>query len=557
MERRKGIRTGIMMRDRILIGASISFLISIPWLILSYLGYQITRLPVIPFKIFETIVLISPGSVITPALELMIQILHTLQIGPTSIVGKNVEIITAFVFGFAGLLLLGILYSISLDRIPLDWWSKGLIMALVLTILSIPFVDPLGLVIFRNYSGAIWLLSINMIWGLSLSWGIENTYSALAGEPKVGRSRTIAQIGIVSLAVSLLALGLERILQIEQTNDATEISSEIEIQDEITPSPNPTTPGFSAVEGTRPEITPIDDFYRVDINLLPPGQEDFARNTDEFTQRLLAQGGETDLPAETYSLIIDGLVERPLALDLNTIKSYPRVEQHATLSCISNPVGGDLIGTTLFEGVRLRDLLSEAGIEPETQKIKFTCVDGYTESLPIEVANDPTTLLCYSMGNETLTETHGAPIRLYVPGRYGMKSPKWIIKIEAIDEDYLGYWEKQGWSDEAIVKTTSVIDTVQPNPDGIAKVGGIAYSGKRGIKSVELKVNDGDWTPAEINNPLSPFTWILWRAELNLPPGESTITVRAMDGNGNTQTEEISAPHPDGASGYHDVKVEN
>jgi hypothetical protein len=138
-----------------------------------------------------------------------------------------------------------------------------------------------------------------------------------------------------------------------------------------------------------------------------------------------------------------------------------------------------------------------------------------------------------------------------------MKSPKWIIKIEAIDEDYLGYWEKQGWSDEAIVKTTSVIDTVQPDPDGITKVGGIAYSGKRGIKSVELKVNDGDWTPAEINNPLSPFTWILWRAELNLPPGESTITVRAMDGNGNVQTEEISAPHPDGASGYHNVTVEN
>jgi len=545
------------MRDRILIGASISSIISFPWLIFSYLGYQITRLPIIPFKLFETLIFILPGSVITSSLELMIQILHTLQIGPTSVLAKSVEMLTAFILGFAGLLSLGILYSITLDRIPLGWWIKGSVMGIILTILSIPFVDPSGIVLFKNYSGAIWLLSINMIWGFSLSWGIEKTYLALASASNAGRTRTIARIGIISFAVSLLAIGLDRILQIEKTDVATEIASEFETQSEITTSPNPTSPGFSPIDGTRPEITPIDDFYRVDINLLPPGQQDFARNTDEFTQRLLAQGGETDLPAETYTLIVDGLVEKPLTLDLNTIKSYPQVKQHATMSCISNPIGGDLIGTTLFEGMRLRDLLSEAGIKSQAQKIKFTCVDGYTESLPIEVANDPTTLVCYSMGNRPLSETHGSPIRLYVPGRYGMKSPKWIIKIEAIIEDYKGYWEQQGWSDKAIVKMTSVIDIVLLNPDGTSNIGGMAYSGIRGVKSVELKVDDGEWIPAEISDPLSPFTWILWRAELNIPPGESSIMVRAIDGNGNVQTEETSAPHPDGASGYHSITVQN
>ena len=394
-----------------------------------------------------------------------------------------------------------------------------------------------------------------MIWGFSLSWGIDKSILALGLQKSSGRNRVLAKIGIASLSVSILALGLDRVLQRGINSSPTENLSNIELQEYPSPTSELPTSGVNLVQGTRPEITPIDDFYRVDINLLPAGQEDYARNSDEFTKKLLAQGGEIDLPSESYVLIIDGLVESPLALDLTTIKSYPRFEQYATLSCVSNPIGGDLIGTTLFQGVRLKDLLSQAGIKSSVEKLKITGIDGYSESLPIQVGNDPATLLCYSMGNQPLTKNHGAPIRLYTPGKYGMKSPKWIIKIEAIDHDYQGYWQQQGWSDDAEVKTTAVIDTILKNHDGFSKLGGIAYAGTRGITSVELKINDQEWIPAELIRQLSPLTWVLWITELEIPPGESTVTVRAIDGDGNIQTEESSASHPDGATGYHSITI--
>jgi DMSO/TMAO reductase YedYZ molybdopterin-dependent catalytic subunit len=309
------------------------------------------------------------------------------------------------------------------------------------------------------------------------------------------------------------------------------------------------------VEGTRPEITPIDKFYRVDINLLPPGQEDFSSANDTFTQRLLAQGGETDLPADSYTLFVDGLVDKPLELDLADLKAFPKVEQYATLTCISNPVGGDLIGTTLFQGTRLKDVLERAGLKPEAVDIKFTCVDGYTESLPLESALDPRTLLCYAMGNKPLARNHGAPLRLYTPDRFGMKNPKWIIKIEAVDEDYLGYWEQRGWSEQAWVQTTAVIDIVQNESGSPVEVGGIAFAGARGVDRVEVRADEGDWAVAEINRPLSPLTWVLWRATLQLSPGEHQITVRAVDGAGEVQTADRSDTHPDGATGYHSVPL--
>jgi len=551
----KRIETGGIMRDRILIGASVSILISIPWIFFSYLGYQITQLPVIPFELFEALVFISPGALITSLLELMIQTLHNLNLGPTSAVGKTVEMMMAFLLGLTCLILLGVLYAITLDLVKIFWAIKGLLMGITLSLLLIPFINLLELILLPDFPKALWLFSINIIWGISLSWGIDRSISALNLDKSRGRNRVLTTLGIASLSVSIMALGLDRVLKRGSFGKPTENSSNIKLHEQPSPTSEPLTSGVNVAQGTRPEITPIDDFYRVDINLLPPGQEDYSSINDEFTKRLLAQGGETDLPADSYVLIIDGLVDSPLALDLAAIKSYPHFEQYATLSCVSNPIGGDLIGTTLFQGVRLKDLLSQVGIKSGVEKLKITGVDGYSESLPISVANDPTTLLCYSMGNQPLTQNHGAPIRLYTSGKYGMKSLKWIIKIEAIDHEYLGYWQQQGWSDDADVKTTSVIDTILPDQDGFSKLGGIAYAGARGIMSVELKVNDKEWIPAEVNRHLSPITWVLWVAELEIPPEESTVTVRAFDGDGNMQTEESSAPHPDGASGYHSITI--
>jgi len=288
----------------------------------------------------------------------------------------------------------------------------------------------------------------------------------------------------------------------------------------------------------------------VDINLLPPDQEDLSQAIDNLTRRLRAQG-ETDLPIDSYVLAVDGLVERPLTMSMNDLKTLPKVEQYATLACISNPVGGDLIGTTLFTGARLKDVLEKAGLNSSVIDIKFTCVDGYSESLPIDSAMDPRTLLCYAMGNQPLTRQHGAPLRLYTPDRFGMKNPKWIIKIEAVDEDYLGYWEQRGWSEQAWVQTTAVVDAADPENSKETQVGGIAFAGARGISRVEISPDGGPWQPVELNRPLSPLTWVLWRTSLNMAPGTHTLTVRAIDGQGQVQTSTASSTHPSGATGYY------
>jgi len=214
-----------------------------------------------------------------------------------------------------------------------------------------------------------------------------------------------------------------------------------------------------------------------------------------------------------------------------------------------------LIGTTLFQGARLKDVLDKAGLETSVLDIKFTCVDGYSESLPVQAAMHPETLLCHSMGNQPLTNKHGSPIRLYTPNRFGIKNPKWIIRIDAIDSDYKGFWQKRGWSESAFIKTTSLIDTTIPETNNLTQVGGIAFAGARGIEAVELSVDESAWVPVELDRPLSPLTWVLWRGSLELAPGEHTITVRAIDSEGEIQTGKSSKTHPSGATGYHSKKI--
>jgi hypothetical protein len=539
------------VKDRIVAGASVSSLITIPWLIMGFLGYNILQIPIIPFELFERFVTLIPGSIITPILEAMIQTLVLFNVKSTSTAGKSFQMFLALILGFICLTLLGLLYALTLDRLRLSWILRGAIAGLSLTLIFIPIIDPIEQFRYNGLSNVTWLLSMNFLWGLSVAWGVSNIVSTLNQNTYKTRQEVLTKIGIASIAMSIFSLGLNWLVDRKKAGASSQDYSENNFTELLTPMPAPTPSRFMSTPGMRPEVTPIDDFYRVDINLLPPGQVDYASEIDNFTKLLLAQGGETDIPPESYALLVDGLVSNPQVFDMNAIKSFTQIEQYATLSCISNPIGGDLIDTTFFQGIRLKDILSEVGIMPEASKIKFTCVDGYTESLPIDIATDPATLLCYSMGNNPLTESHGSPIRLYTPGRFGMKSPKWIIKIEAIEENFLGYWEQQGWSDEAITQTISIIDTIVPNSQGTAEIGGIAFAGVRGIRSVQVKINENEWIETNIKEPLSPFTWVLWQVEAEVPPGESIVTVRAIDGDGNVQTIETSPPHPSGATGYH------
>jgi hypothetical protein len=241
-----------------------------------------------------------------------------------------------------------------------------------------------------------------------------------------------------------------------------------------------------------------------------------------------------------------------MTLTLDDIRSRPADSEYITLSCISNYIGGDLISTTLFTGIRLKDLLEEAGMQAGAKELHIESVDGFYESVVMEDMMDERTLLVYEMNGEPLPIAHGFPLRIYIANHYGMKQPKWIERMEVIGNEGNGYWVDRGWSKTAFVQTTSVIDNVSvehTNGDAI-HMGGIAYSGDRGISKVEVQIDDSPWMEAELRiPPLSPLTWVQWRYDGPAQTGEHTARVRTYDGDGNEQILTPSDPHPNGATG--------
>ena len=542
-------------KGRFVSGLTTGFFISLPWLALMYAGQRLFGWTHIPFELFEFISWSLPGQVVTLSIETLIRFVTFTGLGQTSATGKLIEIALAYLLVLVLLTLLAGLYALTVGRLRFHWASRGAIAGLILGFLTLLLANWNGWGA-RNYvPDLIWLFGTSLAWGLGVAWGADRYMLAITQQQDPHRKRVLAEMAVGSAVITAAVIGIGRWFNLGAAE--TSVAQNNTARNPSMPSQTapPSNTGFEPVPGTRPEITPIENFYRVDINLLPPGDEEFLDSSDLLVQRLLQQGGETDLPADSYILAIDGLVKKPLALTLEDIKAYPMVEHYATLTCISNPVGGDLIGTTLFQGARLKDVLGTAELEPSVIDIKFTGVDGYTESLPVEAAMDPETLLCYDMGNQPVTRPHGSPLRVYTPGRYGIKNPKWIIKIEALDSDYKGFWQQRGWTESGLVKSTSVIDTTQVSPDNLVMVGGIAFAGARGVQIVELSVDDGEWVEAELDRPLSHLTWVLWRAALDLAAGEHKISVRSIDGEGNVQTAQTSPTQPNGATGHHSVSI--
>ncbi|MGH8056512.1 MAG: molybdopterin-dependent oxidoreductase, partial [Candidatus Entotheonellia bacterium] len=235
-------------------------------------------------------------------------------------------------------------------------------------------------------------------------------------------------------------------------------------------------------------------------------------------------------------------------------------EEFVTFICISNEIGGNLVGNAKWKGVRVKDVLEEARVKAAARKVIFRAHDGYSTGVPLERCLGPQTFLAYEMNGQELPEDHGFPLRVVIPGYYGMKQPKWLTEIELVDHDYKGYWEQRGWADEAVVKTMSRIDLplhrgeVSRTP---VAVGGVAFSGERGIHKVEISPDGGKtWQEAQLKEPLSPYSWVLWAGVSEVTKeGDYLVTVRATDGQGRAQEETVADPLPDGASGYHKIRV--
>lgn len=307
-----------------------------------------------------------------------------------------------------------------------------------------------------------------------------------------------------------------------------------------TPATIPARGPFPDIAGLTPEITSVADHYQVDVNLVQPTVE-----------------------AEGWTLSVAGAVEQPLEFSFESLQQeFEVVEEYSVLACISNPVGGPLVGHSAWRGVRLKDVLAAAGSRPGAMDVVFKGADGYTDSIPMEVAVDPSVILAVAQNGEPLTREHGFPCRVRVPRIYGMKNVKWLQAIEVVETDYKGYWMKRGWSDSAVIKTQSRIDVA--GEDGEATVGtetwiaGIAWAGDRGVDGVEVSVDGGDlWEQAQLKDPVSDLSWRLWAYRWTPErAGSVKVMCRATDGAGEVQAAERTEPHPAGAAGYHALEVE-
>lgn len=322
----------------------------------------------------------------------------------------------------------------------------------------------------------------------------------------------------------------------------TEIRSAAPTLDFPTPGSPAAAPdiprGASVGEGVAPFITPTADFYRIDTAFVIPR-----------------------VRLDDWALKIHGAVRTPLTITYDELVGRPMIERAVTLACVSNEVGGNLVGTATWLGVPLSDLLEEAGVKAGGEQVYSRSVDGWTCGFPTEIALDGRdALVAVAMNGETLSFKHGFPARLVVPGLYGyVSATKWLNEIELTgwdDED--GFWIPRGWSKEAPVKTQSRIDVPRRGNaigPGATTIAGVAWAQHRGISRVEVRVDDGEWVDAELGDDVSDDTWRQWFTPWDATSGQHQISVRATDGDGVTQIERPSRPDPDGATGWHTVTV--
>jgi len=518
-----GAKAGIMT------GAIVGAMLTVASTAIFYLAWRLAGLPFVAFDVFDWTSRKLPGSIITVGIDTMVSVIRALDLGTTAEAAKTAEQTMAVAGMMAtGVVAGAIVFALSRGRQKNRAVLIGLIAGLAVGLPSMLISVSAGQTSTRGpLLSGIWILGSFLVWGSALSWAFQKSSPDEASVVKLNRRKFLVKLGgatafitIAGVVVGNLAGGRggRREEELWSANNALPNAGD-------KPEPAP---------GTRPEFTPLNDHYRIDINTVPPTIN------------------ETD-----WRLRVNGLVENSIAFTLNDIRKYPSLDQFVTLACISNPVGGDLTSTQRWTGVSLQRLLPDLRLRPEATHLKISAADGFFDTVALEtIKADERVMLAYAWDGVPLQAQHGFPLRIYIPNLYGMKQPKWIESIEAMDHWEPGYWVERGWDREAQMRATSVIDTVavdmminQANEKTLIAVGGIAHAGSRGISKVEVKVDGGEWRQAAIRPPLSQTTWVIWRYDWPFRPGDHTFTVRCYDGSGALQIEEQSPPHPAGATG--------
>jgi DMSO/TMAO reductase YedYZ molybdopterin-dependent catalytic subunit len=288
-------------------------------------------------------------------------------------------------------------------------------------------------------------------------------------------------------------------------------------------------------------ITPNDLFYCVTKNVVDPRVD-----------------------VHLWHLEVNGLVQNPATYRFEDFKSINPVEQETTLMCISNGLDAGLMSNARWKGVAMHDLLDVAAPLSAAAKVRLHGVDNYTDTIPLEKAMDPATIIAYEMNGATLPHRHGFPARVVVPGYFGEKHVKWLTRVEVTTADAKGFYETQGWGPDFIVPTRSRIDlpchderiAMGDAQNGIA-VKGVAFSGDRGVSKVEVSFDDGgNWSEAKIDYPGTKLTWVLWSFDWRpMDAGDYTLVVRATDGEGDLQELDEERPFKSGVTGFHKIVV--
>ncbi|GLY56780.1 MAG: molybdopterin-dependent oxidoreductase [Cellulosimicrobium funkei] len=340
-----------------------------------------------------------------------------------------------------------------------------------------------------------------------------------------------AAAGVVALATSRAVSAGSR--AVTAARDALRLPAP------ATPAPAVPAGADLRVPGLAPYVTPNADFYRIDTALRVPQVD----------------------PA-SWTLRVSGLVDDPFEITLDELLALPLVEHDLTLTCVSNEVGGDLVGNARWLGYPVRELLARAGVQDGADMVLSTSADGWTASTPLDALTDPdrASLLAVGMNGEALPAEHGFPARLVVPGLYGyVSATKWVTELKVTTfADDVAYWSTRGWSERGPIKLASRVDTPRDGAAvdaGDVVVAGVAWAQHTGVEGVEVRVDDGPWRAATLAATVGPDTWRQWSYAWDATPGEHRLTVRATDAHGRTQTADVAPPAPDGASGWHEVAV--
>ena len=288
-------------------------------------------------------------------------------------------------------------------------------------------------------------------------------------------------------------------------------------------------------ESISPLITPNEDFYLIDTALRKPA-----------------------IQAEDWTLSVQGMVDNPKTYTFSELLDgrFPFIQEPVTLSCVSNRVGGSLVGNAIWEGVPLREVLDASGVQQGATQISGRSVDDWASGFPTELAYDGrVAMIAVTMNGEPLPVKHGFPARLVIAGLYGyVSATKWLSEINLTTwEGFDSYWVPRGWAKEGPIKTQSRIDVPRDSevPAGIVPIAGVAWAPNKSVEKVEVQIDDNPWAEADLSAELSTNSWRQWVYYWEATPGEYQIRVRATDGTGYTQTAERRPPAPDGATGWH------